>query len=75
MRPGFVISGAPSPLVNEMTYSQPFIPWVLHPQNQPTADQKYKKILNKKDLLYSPGNYSHYLVINYNGKEVKKTKP
>ena len=24
---------------------------------------------NNKDLLYSTGNYTQYLVINYNGKE------
>ena len=32
----------------------------------------YIKQVNKKDLLYSTGNYIHYLVINYNGKELKK---
>ena len=32
----------------------------------------YIKQINNKDLLYSTGNYVHYLVINYNGKELKK---
>ena len=32
----------------------------------------YIKQVNKKDLLYSTGNYIHHLVINYNGKELKK---
>ena len=32
----------------------------------------YIKQLNNKDLLYSIGNYSQYLVINYNGKESEK---
>ena len=30
-----------------------------------------KQVINK-DLLYSTGNYIHYIVINYNGKESKK---
>ena len=32
----------------------------------------YIKQVNNKDLLYSTGNYILYLVINYNGKELKK---
>ena len=32
----------------------------------------YIKQINNKDLLYSTGNYVHYLVINYNGKESEK---
>ena len=28
--------------------------------------------INSKDLLWSPGNYIQYLVITYNGKELKK---
>ena len=28
--------------------------------------------INNKDLLYSTGNYIHYLVIIYNGKESEK---
>ena len=28
--------------------------------------------INSKVLLYSTGNYTQYLVINYNGKEYKK---
>ena len=30
------------------------------------------KWITNKDLLYSTGNYTHYLVITYNGKESKK---
>ena len=29
----------------------------------------YIKQIDNKDLLYSTGNYTQYLVINYNGKE------
>ena len=32
-----------------------------------------KKIINK-DLPYSTGNYTQYLVVNYNGKESEKQK-
>ena len=32
----------------------------------------YIKQINNKDLLYSTGNYSQYLVIMYNGKESEK---
>ena len=28
--------------------------------------------INNKDLLYSPGNYTQYLVITYNTKESEK---
>ena len=28
----------------------------------------------RKDLLYSTGNYTQYLVINYNGKQTNKKK-
>ena len=34
----------------------------------------YVKQINKKDLLYSTGNYIQYLVIAYNGKEPEKKK-
>ena len=30
------------------------------------------KEINKKDLLYSTGNYSQYLIITYNGKDSEK---
>ena len=30
------------------------------------------KQVNNKDLLHSTGNYSHHLVITYNGKESEK---
>jgi len=30
------------------------------------------KQVNKKDLLYSTGKYTQYLVITYNGKEPEK---
>ena len=32
----------------------------------------YIKQVNNKDLLYSTGNYTQYLVITYNGKESEK---
>ena len=32
----------------------------------------YIKQITKKDLLYSTGNYTQYLVITYNGKESEK---
>ena len=32
----------------------------------------YMKFVTNKDLLYSAGNYSQHLVINYNGKETEK---
>ena len=32
----------------------------------------YIKYINKKDLLYSRGNYIQYLVITYNGRESEK---
>ena len=32
----------------------------------------YIKQVNNKDLLFSTGNYTQYLVINYNGKEPEK---
>ena len=32
----------------------------------------YIKEINNKDLLYSTGNNTQYLVITYNGKESKK---
>ena len=32
----------------------------------------YIKQMNNKDLLYSIGNYTQYLIINYNGEEFLK---
>ena len=32
----------------------------------------YTKRINNKDLVYSSGNYFHYLVTPYNGKESEK---
>ena len=32
----------------------------------------YIKYINKKDLLYSRGNYIQYLVIIYNGRESER---
>ena len=32
----------------------------------------YIKQINNKDLLYSTGNYIQYLIITYNGKELRK---
>ena len=32
----------------------------------------YFKWITNEDLLYSTGNYVQYLVITYNGKELKK---
>ena len=37
-----------------------------------TKESDMTEQVNNKDLLYSTGNYIHYLVINYNGKELKK---
>ena len=34
----------------------------------------YLKQITNKDLLYSTGNYTHYPVINYNGKEYEKIR-
>ena len=34
----------------------------------------YIKQISNKDLLYSTGNYTQYLVITYNGKESEKEK-
>ena len=32
----------------------------------------YMKQVNNKDLLYSTGNYTQYIIIMYNGKESEK---
>ena len=32
----------------------------------------YIKQINNEDLLYSTGNYIQYLIITYNGKELRK---
>ena len=32
----------------------------------------YIKHVNNKDLLYSPGNYTQYIIITNNGKEFLK---
>ena len=32
----------------------------------------YIKQVNNKDLLYSPGNYTQYIIITNNGKEFLK---
>ena len=38
------------------------------------TDTDYYSKIDKKNLLYSTGNYSQYLVITYNGKESEKNK-
>ena len=32
----------------------------------------YTKQITNKDLLYSTGSYTQYLIISYNGREYKK---
>ena len=33
---------------------------------------KQQTAANRKDLLYSTGNYTQYIVVTYNGKESEK---
>ena len=43
-------------------------------RNLGLTDTDYYSKIDKKNLLYSTGNYSQYLVITYNGKESEKNK-